>query len=420
MKLYLFLTFCLSLSTASAALFPEKYWPAWRGADSSGSTDKGSYVAKFSDTENVLWKTALPGKGCSTPIVWGEKIVLTCAAEAQDAVIAYDWAGKQLWQKAVGSERKGKHRNGSGSNPSAVTDGKVLFALFKSGNFASLDLAGNVRWKKDLTSYGRDTLYWDFGTSPVLTKQNVVVALMRKGNSWIIAFNKESGEVSWEVERNYDTPPECDHSYATPIVREENGKEVVLVWGAERLTSHSASDGKILWSCEGFNPKNKKNWVVVGSHVVVGDMAIVPYGRGTQLAGVRIGGKGDVTQSHRVWTRDDSGSFVPTPCVADGKVYILRDRGHVHCIDPVTGVSHWEEEFPRASSSYYSSPVVAGNLLYATREDGKILTASIKDGLFKFLYENNMGERLIASPVPVAGKLLIRGEKHLFCLQRDD
>ena len=140
MKLYLFLTFCLSLSAASAALLPKKHWPAWRGADSSGSTDKGSYVAKFSDTENVLWKTALPGKGCSTPIVWGEKIVLTCAAEGQDAVLAYDWSGKQIWQTVVGPERKGKHRNGSGSNPSVVTDGKGLFALFKSGNFASLTL----------------------------------------------------------------------------------------------------------------------------------------------------------------------------------------------------------------------------------------------------------------------------------------
>jgi outer membrane protein assembly factor BamB len=344
----------------NAALLPDKYWPAWRGADNSGSTVKGSYPAKFSNTENVLWKAELPGKGCSTPIVWGERIVLTCSAQGSDAILAYDWSGGKLWQTKVGMERKGKHRNGSGSNPSVVTDGK-------------------------------------------------------NKNSWLIAFDKETGKVDWQVERNYDTPTEGDHSYATPIVRMENGRETILIWGAERLTSHSAVDGSILWSCAGFNSKAKKNWVVVGSHIVSGEMVVVPYGRGSHLAGIRLGGRGDVTATHRTWTRTDSGSFVPTPALADGKVYILRDRGEVHCVNPENGKSHWEDKFPRGSSSYYSSPVVAGNHLYATREDGKILTAKIEGG-FQFLHENDMGERLIASPVPVAGKLLIRGEKHLFCI----
>ena len=406
--------FVLTL-TADAAIQPVKYWPAWRGADSSGSTTKGTYPAKFSNTENVLWKAELPGKGCSTPIVWGEKIVLTCAADGQDAVLVYDWLGKKIWQTSVGKERKGKHRNGSGSNPSVATDGDGLFALFKSGNFAGLDFNGKVRWKTDLTKYGRDSLYWDFGTSPVMTKRNVVVALMRNRNSWIIAFDKKNGKVAWQVERNYQTPTEGDHSYSTPIVRMENDRETILVWGAERLTSHSAEDGSITWSCEGFNPKQKNNWVVVGSHIVSGNMAIVPYGRGSHLAGIRLGGRGDVTGTHRAWTRTNSGSFVPTPAVAQDRVYILRDRGEVHCINPLDGVSYWEDKFPRGSASYYASPVVAGSHIYATREDGRILTASITDG-FKFLHENNMGERLIASPVPVADKLLVRGEKHLFCI----
>ncbi len=413
-----YLTFSIALllfSTSHAALLPDKHWPAWRGSDNSGSTAKGTYPASFSNTQNVIWKTGLPGKGCSTPIVWGEKIVLTCPVDGKDAILAYDWSGKKLWQTMVGAERKGKHRNGSGSNPSVATDGNSLFALFKSGNLAGLDFNGKVTWKADLTKYGRDSLYWDFGTSPVVTSQNVVVALMRNRNSWVIAFDKKNGKVAWQVERNYETPTECDHSYATPIVRTENGRETILVWGAERLTSHSAADGAILWSCEGFNPKAKRNWVVVGSHIVSGEMAIVPYGRGSHLAGIRLGGKGDVTGTHRAWTRTDSGSFVPTPAVSNGRVYILRDRGEVHCINPLDGASHWEDKFPRGSASYYASPVVAGNHLYATREDGKILTANISDG-FRFLHENDMGERVIASPVPVENKLLIRGEKHLFCI----
>ena len=102
-----------------------------------------------------------------------------------------------------------------------------------------------------------------------------------------------------EEGRNYKTPPECDHSYATPTLVKHNGEEAILVWGAERLSVHSAKNGNMYWLSEGFNPKQKKNWVVVGSQVVVDD-AIVPYGRGTHLAGVRMGGKGDVTNSHRL------------------------------------------------------------------------------------------------------------------------
>ena len=389
-------------------------WPSWRGADASGSIDRGYYPPELNLQKNLLWKAPLPDKGCSTPIVWNDSILLTSPIKGEDAVISFSINGEMNWQTKIGPERKGRHLNGSGSNPSVVTNGKKLYALFKSGNLACLDFSGKIIWKKDLSSYGKDTLYWDFGTSPVLTSKHLIVALMRKGNSWLLAFDPENGKVAWKKERNYQTPPECDHSYATPTLVKHEGKEAILVWGAERLSVHSAKDGEMHWVSTGFNPKQKKNWVVVGSQVVVGDIAIVPYGRGTHMKGIRMGGKGDVTESHLLWTRTDTGCFVPSPAVAKGKVYILRDRGEVHCIDPKTGNSHWEDAFPRASSSYYGSPTIAGNILYAPREDGVILLADISDG-FNFLGEFDMGERVIASPVPVNDQILIRGEKNLFC-----
>ena len=391
-------------------------WPAWRGPFAHGSSADGSYPAKWGETENVVWKAVLPGKGCSTPITWDKRIYLTCAAEGQDAVLGFGWNGEPLWQAKLGPERKGKHRNGSGSNPSLVTDGERLYALFKSGRLAALNLAGKTLWEVDLKPYGRDNLYWDFGTSPVLAGGHLVVALMRNGNSWLLAFDPASGKVNWKRERDYQTPREGDHSYATPIVVKRGGKESLLVWGAERLTSHDLSDGSILWSSAGFNPKKKNNWVVVGSHVVVGDVAVVPYGRGAHLAGIRLGGKGDVTKTHRLWTRDGIGCFVPTPAAAGGKLYVLRDRGEVHCIDPKSGKTLWDGAFPRSSSSYYGSPTVAGGKLYAPREDGVVLVADVSGDVFRFLSENDMGERVIASPVPVADRLFVRGEKHLFCL----
>lgn len=389
-------------------------WPAWRGEDASGSTTHGNYPSELNQEKNLLWKAPLPDKGCSTPVVWENSVLLTSPINGEDSVLSFSMGGEKNWQTKIGPERKGRHLNGSGSNPSVVTDGKNLYALFKSGNLACLNFDGKIIWKKDLSSYGKDTLYWDFGTSPILTSKHLIVALMRKGNSWLLAFDPMTGQVAWEKERNYKTPPECDHSYATPTLIEHKGKEAILVWGAERLSAHSAKDGEMHWVSTGFNPKQKKNWVVVGSQVVVGDIAIVPYGRGTHMKGVRMGGTGDVTESNLLWTRTDTGCFVPSPAVAHGKVYVLRDRGEVHCIDPKTGKSHWEDAFPRASSSYYGSPTVAGNKLYAPREDGVILIADISKG-FKFLGEFDMGERVIASPVPVNDKILIRGEKNLMC-----
>ena len=389
-------------------------WPAWRGEDASGSTTHGNYPSELNQEKNLLWKAPLPDKGCSTPVVWENSVLLTSPINGEDSVLSFSMGGEKNWQTKIGPERKGRHLNGSGSNPSVVTDGKNLYALFKSGNLACLNFDGKIIWKKDLSSYGKDTLYWDFGTSPILTSKHLIVALMRKGNSWLLAFDPKTGQVAWEKERNYKTPPECDHSYATPTLIEHKGKEAILVWGAERLSAHSAKDGEMHWVSTGFNPKQKKNWVVVGSQVVVGDIAIVPYGRGTHMKGVRMGGTGDVTESNLLWTRTDTGCFVPSPAVAHGKVYVLRDRGEVHCIDPKTGKSHWEDAFPRASSSYYGSPTVAGNKLYAPREDGVILIADISKG-FKFLGEFDMGERVIASPVPVNDKILIRGEKNLLC-----
>ena len=402
-------------SLAFVSLLPADNWPSWRGPNDNGSATGGKYPVKLNDVAKWVWRVALPGKGCSTPIVWEDHIVLTAPMGGKDALLAYDWNGKKRWQTIFGKEKPGKHRNGSGSNSSAVTDGKVFFVFFKSKTLAAVDFAGKILWQKDLNEYGRDTLYWDFGTSPVLTGKHVVMALMRERNSWLVAFDKRSGEVAWKVERNYQTPREGDHSYSTPIVTKRNGRETLLIWGAERLTAHDAANGKIHWSCAGFNPQKRNNWVVVSSFVKVGNMAVVPYGRGSKLAGIKLGGKGDVTGSHRAWETDASG-FVPTPAAHEGRVYTVRDRGEVLCTNPQSGETLWKGQFPKDRASYYSSPSIAEGKIYSAREDGTVFVAQI-DGGFKLLSENNMGERIIASPVPVNSRLLLRGEKHLFCIK---
>ncbi|NBR84987.1 MAG: Pyrrolo-quinoline quinone [Proteobacteria bacterium] len=409
-----FLAAVLALTTTAAVA--ANNWPRWRGPQDNGSTLTGEYPVKFDADSGWLWKTPLPGKGCSTPIVWNQRIYLTAPVEGKDALLALDWNGKSLWQTTLGPEKPGKHRNGSGCNSSPVTDGRSVFAYFKSGQLAAVDFDGKVRWQANLTDrFGKDTLYWDYGTSPVLTERDVVVTLMHHGESWMAAFDKATGVQHWKISRNYVTPTEGDHSYATPIVTRHAGREALLVWGAEHLTAHDAADGKLLWSCGDFNPEGNRNWVAVSSFVIAGDLVIVPYGRGSRLHGIKLGGSGDVTASHRIWQRKDTGTFVPTPVEHAGKVYLVRDRGEVECVEPATGKTLWSGTLPKSGANYYSSPSFADGKLYAAREDGVVFVAGA-NGKFELLAENNMGERVIASPVPVANRLLLRGEKHLFCI----
>ncbi|MBM3853989.1 MAG: Pyrrolo-quinoline quinone, partial [Verrucomicrobia bacterium] len=172
-------------------------WPNWRGPHGSGRAPAGVYPENF-DAAHLRWRVALPGKGCSTPIVWNRRIYLTAPVDGQDALLAYDWDGKPLWQAKLGAESAGKHRNGSGSNPSPVTDGTGIFVNYKSGRLAAVNLDGTVRWQVNLTEqFGPVDLFWDYGTSPALTEEHVVIARMHAGDSWIAAFDRATGELRW-------------------------------------------------------------------------------------------------------------------------------------------------------------------------------------------------------------------------------
>ena len=263
-----------------------------------------------------LWRADLPGKGCSTPVVGEKQLFLTAPVNGSDAALAFDWSGKETWRTTFGPEQPGKHRSGSGSNPSPATDGQGVYVYFKSGTLAALDLKGQVRWQTNLVqAFGRETLYWDQGSSPLLTQSAVVMARMHHGESWLAAFDKATGQLLWKVPRNYETPVEGDHSYTTPLLLPRQAQETILVYGAEHLTAHKAVDGQVLWSCGDFNPRAGQNWPTVASPIVVRDIAVVAGGRSDRgqplLYGIRLGGTGEVTATHRAWKRDDTGHLRP-------------------------------------------------------------------------------------------------------------
>ena len=395
-------------------------WPSWRGPDDSGSIVTGNYPRELNASATV-WTADLPGKGCSTPIVWENQILVTAPIDGKDALLAFDRSGNPQWHTVFEQETAGKHRNGSGCNASPTTDGSGVFVYFKSGTLAAVNLDGTHRWQTDLVQrFGPDDRFWDHGTSPVLTKQHVIMARMHAGDSWLAAFNKKSGELAWKVARNYTVPKESDQCYTTPIVMQHDGREVILVWGAEHLTMHDATDGSVVWSCGGFNPEENKLWPAIANPVIVGNMAVICFGRNDRgiprMFGIRLTGSGDVTATNHVWMRDDISSFVPSPVAWQGRVYLVRDKGEVECIDPATGETIWSSRFPKHRAAFYASPLIASGLLYAPREDGTVFVASVADDQFRVISENEFGQPIIGSPVPDQNRILIRGEKNLFCL----
>ena len=407
-----------SASLAMAADAPD--WRSWRGPLRTGSIERGNFPSKLG-ADQYLWKTELPGKGCSTPIVLNGLIYLTAPIGETDALLCFDLKGAEKWRAAFGKQNAGKHRNGSGCNASPIPDGKTVYVSVKRGTLAAVDLDGKTRWQTNLVErFGPDTLFWDHGTSPVLTEKHVVMARMHAGESWLAAFDKQTGKLDWKVDRNYKVPVECDHGYTTPLVIDYQGKESVLVWGAEHITIHDAADGQVVWTCGDFNPEANKLWPAIATPVIVDDMVVIAYGRNARgtprTFGVRLAGTGDVTKTNHVWARDDIGTFVPTPAAAKGRIIFVRDKGEVACIDPVTGKTVWEGAFPKHRSNYYASPLIAGDKLYAPREDGTVFVASIAGDKFEVLSENDMGESVIGSPVPTANGILIRGEKSLFSI----
>ena len=421
MRQRIVILFVLVFATAAQVLANElvAHWPKWRGPDDSGAVAGGDYPVAWVPDE-VLWSRLLPGKGCSTPIVWDGQIFVTAPIDGLDALLAFNLDGKQLWKVAFDEENPGKHRNGSGCNASPVTDGETVFVYYKSGTLAAVSMDGKIRWQTNLIDrFGRATLFWDHGTSPVLTKDYVIMARMHKGESWLAAFDKATGEMRWKTPRNYKTPVEGDHGYSTPLVIKHDGKEALLVWGAEHLTIHDVDAGKVLWTCGDFNPEGIGLWPAIATPVISGDMAVVAYGRNDKgaprLHGIKLTGEGDVTKTNRVWKRDDLSTFVPTPIAYKGKFYIVGDHGKVTCLDPATGETVWSDSFGKNRAKFYASPLIAGGKLYAAREDGVVFVANI-EGEFKVLAENDMGESIIASPVPIGNRLLIRGIENLYCI----
>lgn len=396
-------------------------WPNWRGPGANGIADNGNYPVIFSATNDIVWKAELPGKGSSTPIVWKDRIVLTSGVgegnEGEDGVLCFDWAGKLLWQVTLGKQIPGRNVRGSGSCPSAVTDGERLFVFFKSSTVAALDFMGKVLWKTNLQeNFGAITYFWDLGSSPVLVGNNVVITVMHEGSSYLLALDQATGKVTWKVDRNYSCGRESAQSYTTPLLLKEGSRTTIVVWGADHLTGHDAETGKMIWSYTGFNPMKKSAWRTIASPVISQGIVLVPYGRGQFLACMKAGGSGEITDKDFLWQKSGIGTDVATPVVSNGKVYILGFNGSIWCLDFLTGTELWQTTLPGGNGVFYSSPTLAGDKLYICSDEGAFFVCQISPTGIQILNQTKFEDYIVATPVLIRDRILLRGTKNLYVI----
>lgn len=391
-------------------------WPQWRGPELNGYSDETGVPTKWTQTDGVTWKLAMPGVSGSTPIVWGDRIFIS-TADGDDVQL---WSidrnkGETIWKKPI-SGGNYKVRKGNMSSPSPVTDGKTVWILSGTGMLKAFDFSGKELWVRDLQKdYGKWGLNHGYGSSPLLHDGSLFVQVLHGMHtddpSYVLRIDGKSGKSLWRVERPTTAQHESPDSYTTPALAKAGKQLELIVSGGDCVTGHDPATGKELWRGTGFNPDNNPAYRVIASPVTWNDLVYVPT-RVRPLQAFRAGGRGDVTESHRLFSFIN-GPDVPTP-VTDGKYfYTVNDRGIVYCLDPKTGAEIYGGQRIKPAT-YSSSPVLVEGKIYITNEEG--LTTVMKAGpKFEVIAENPLNDYCLSSPAISDGQIFIRTTGHLYC-----
>ncbi|KAA1260068.1 outer membrane biogenesis protein BamB [Rubripirellula obstinata] len=400
-------------------------WPQWRGPNQNGDAGKGDYPIRWDEQTNVMWKTSIQGKGGSTPVVSGATAYLTTGFDGENRLVAISIDdGTEKWTKTIGADRGLKHRKGGGANPSPVTKDDLVYAYFRSGDLGCVNSEGEIQWQINVQEeHGPDRLKWDLGTSLLMTQRALVIAVVQEGDSYLLALDPKTGDQLWKVDRNLEAPAEANDSYATPVSVEVAGREAIAVLGADHLTLHDAADGNLMGKIGGLNPGQRTNFRSIASPVVSGDYVVCPYSRGETVTVFDtkklVAGEGNESI---VWFRDDVGSDVPTPAIFDDQVIFVggskKQRGTVSGVDLETGKTMWSLQVPLTRHDFSSSPLVAGQYVYVTGEEGTThVIGPLDEESPRVISSNSLGDDepyTTASPIAIGDSLIIRTKSNLY------
>lgn len=398
-------------------------WPCFRGPGGSGVSDAKGLPTTWSDDEGIVWKTALPGAGSSSPIVSAGRIFVTCYSgygvegasgsieDLKRHVVCIDpKAGKILWDRAVDSRQPEERYQGIGvpqhgyASSTPVADGKAVYAFFGKTGVIAYDFDGKELWRAAIAEDPRTHMFGS-GSSPVLHESLLIVPASVECEE-IVAFDKRTGREAWRS-------PAAGYSawWTTPVLAKAGDRTELIVSVTEELWGLNPETGGLYWYAESFQDRGFSP-----SPVVTGGVAYVIGGREGNAAAVRIGGKGDATASHRLWTRG-SGSYVPSPVALDGHLYWVTDRGIAYCLKADTGDVVYQERLANAGSVYASAVAADGKLYVVSRRSGTFVLAAKPE--FRQLAVNKLesdSSDFNGSPAVCDGKLLLRSNRALYCI----
>lgn len=392
-------------------------WPQWRGPNLDGTSDETDLPLTWSQTENVAWSLDLPAWSGSTPIIWGETVFLNVA----DGENLWLWAvnrngGDKLWERFL-SDGDHRERKQNMSSPSPVTDGEHVWVMTGTGMLRAFDFEGNEIWVRDIPAdYGDFGLNWGYASSPLLHEGALYVQVLHgmktDDTPYVLKIDAATGETLWQQMRPTDAIRESPDSYTTPALLEYDGTTEIVITGGDVVTGHDPETGEELWRADGLNPENNANYRIVASPVIEGEVIIAPT-RVRPMLAIEAGGRGDITESHRLWSFED-GPDVPTP-VSDGEIlHIVNDRGIVFAIDIESGDTIYGPQ-RIAPGTYSSSPVLADGRIYVTNEDG--LTTVYRAGReFEILAENDLGDYTLSSIAISDGQIFQRTASALYAI----
>jgi outer membrane protein assembly factor BamB len=386
-------------------------WPAWRGPAGDGVSAEKNLPVRWSPTENIAWKIALPQWSGATPIIWGDVIFLN-VAEADGDTLSL-WAlrrsnGDVLWKKPL-SGGNNKQRKQNMSSPSPVTDGVTVWVMTGTGFLKAFDFKGNELWMRDIQKdYGRFGLNWGYANSPLLHDGDLIVPVLHgmktDDPSYLLRIDGKTGKTEWRVERPTQAIRESPDAYITPAVAKVGSGYEIIINGGDDVTGHDPATGKELWRANGLNPTNDPAYRIVASPVTYGDTVIAPSRERPMLV-LRAGGRGNVTTSHKLY-EFNNGPDVPTPVTDGTYLYVVNDRGIAYCMELKTGKPVYGPE-RLTPGTYSSSPVLADSKIYITSEDG--ITSVYRSGpKFEVLAENKMDDYTLSSIAVKDGQLFLR------------
>ena len=381
------------------------YWPRWRGPSGQGIVD-GAYPDAWSETENVAWRTAVPGRGHSSPIVWDDQIFVTTAQEAgrRLSILSYHRSdGRLLWQTTLPEGPiEYVHPKNTQASATPTTDGERVYASFGSRGLVAVDLDGRVIWH---TGVGPIDNYHGTAGSPLLYDNLLITFQDQRRGASIAAFDRQTGALVWQTGRDGSI------GWGSPIAVRVGDHDEIIVSSQRMVTAYSPSDGSELWRCNG------NLFEVIPTPVVAHGLVFCASGRAGPTLAIRPGGRGDVTDSHIAWRTSRGSPFVPSPLVYGDYLYTVNDMASiVTCFEASTGTVMWQERLGRPNREGFSaSPVGVDGKVFFTSDAGQ--TFVLRAGReFELLRTNDIGARTLASPALVDGRWYIRTERELVAI----